>query len=330
MPTLKRRTLLALAVAFAAPRVAASQHDAAMLPRVGILISETLSGQASRIDALRTGLLERGQVDGKSIRLVVLSAEGDYQRLPQLAAELLSQNPAVVVAFGIKALTAARSATATVPIVVPSTSSDLLALGLVRSLARPGGNVTGAMNFGPEVAAKRLELLKQVRPDAYRVAVLVNPANTSFGPTMQRMEISAKALRLLLRTFAVRSPDEFDATFAAIAKARSDAMVVQDDTIFGEANAAAIAQLAQRHRLPSLGSKGFAEAGGLVGYGSLEAEMYRRGAHFVDRILRGAKPGDLPIEQATRFELVLNASTARSIGITFPQAVVLRADRLIE
>jgi putative tryptophan/tyrosine transport system substrate-binding protein len=161
-------------------------------------------------------------------------------------------------------------------------------------------------------------------------SVLVNPANTSFGPTLQRMESSAKALRLSLRSFALRSPEAFDAGFAAIVQARSDALVLQDDTVFGEANAATLAQLAQRHRLPALGSKGFSEAGGLVGYGSLETEMYRRGAHFVARILKGARPGDLPIEQATRFELVLNVGTARAIGIGFPQALLLRADRLIE
>jgi putative ABC transport system substrate-binding protein len=178
--------------------------------------------------------------------------------------------------------------------------------------------------------AKRLELLKDVMPGMTRVAVLVNPANSSFGPTLKQMDIAAKSLKLSLVPFEVRARDEFDRVFAAMAKRRVDAMVIQDDTIFGEANANAIAELAARQRLLAVGSNGFAEAGGTIGYGRTDAELYRRGAYFVDRILKGAKPGDLPIEQATRFELVINMKTAKALGIKIPQSVMLRADRAIE
>ena len=162
------------------------------------------------------------------------------------------------------------------------------------------------------------------------MAVLVNPANSSFGPTFKQMGIAAKSLKLSLQPFEVRGPGEFDRAFAEMAKGRVDAMVVQDDTIFGEANANAIAELAARQRLLAVGSKGFAEAGGTIGYGRTDSELYRRGAYFVDRILKGAKPGDLPIEQATRFELVINMKIAKALGIKIPKAVLLRADKVIQ
>jgi putative ABC transport system substrate-binding protein len=235
----------------------------------------------------------------------------------------------VLVAFGIKALLAARAQTSILPIVIPSTSSDLLSMGLVRSYARPGGNVTGSTNFGPEVAAKRLELLKELRPGAARVALLVNPANASLGPTLQRMQATAAALGQSLQSFEVRVPRDFDRVFASMAEARIDAVVVQDDTTFGQTHAASIARLARRQGLPSLGSRGFAEAGGTIGFGSIATELCRRGAYFVDRILKGASPAELPIEQATRFELVLNLPAAQAIGIEIPPSVLLRADRVI-
>ena len=236
----------------------------------------------------------------------------------------------MLVAFGIKALAAASGATTTIPIVIPATSSDPVAMGLVSSLARPDGNVTGSTTFGAEIMAKRLELLKEVIPGITRVAVLVNPANSSFGPTFKQMDIAAKSLKLSIQPFEVRGPGEFDRAFAEMAKRSVDAMVVQDDTMFGEANANAIAELAARQRLLAVGSKGFAEAGGTIGYGRTDSELYRRGAYFVDRILKGAKPGELPIEQATRFELVINMKIAKSLGIKIPQSVLLRAERVIE
>lgn len=236
----------------------------------------------------------------------------------------------MLVAFGVKALAAASSATKTIPIVIPATSSDPVALGLVSSLARPGGIVTGSTTFGPEIMAKRLELLKDVRPGAMRVAVLVNPANASFGPTFKQMEVAARSLKLSLDPLQVGARVEFDRVFAAMTQRRVDAIVIQDGTIFGEPNASVIAELAARQRFLAIGSNGFAEAGGTIGYGRTDAEPYRRGAYFVDRILKGAKPGDLPIEQATRFELVINMKIAKALGIKIPQSVLLRANRVIE
>ena len=314
----------------AAPFASLAQPPMRKAPRIGVLISETLSGQASRIEAFRGGLRDRGYVEGKNIAIEIRSAEGNYDRLPDLAAELAGLKVDVLVAFGIKALAAATKATTTIPIVIPATSSDPVAMGLVSSLSRPDGNVTGSTTFGPEIMAKRLELLKEVMPGMTRVAVLVNPANASFEPTFRQMNIAAKSLNLSINPFEVRASDDFDRVFAAMAKWRADAMVIQDDTIFGEANADAIAKLAARHRLLAVGSREFARAGGMIGYGRTDSELYRRGAYFVDRILKGAKPGDLPIEQATRFELVLNMKSAQALGIRIPQSVMLRADSVIE
>ena len=325
-----RRQVLALCIGAFAASVGRAQNAAAGIPRIGFLISETLADQASRIDALRAGLREFGYVDGRTITIVSRSAEGNYDRLPALAAELVGLNVDVLVAFGIKALAAASSATTTIPIVIPATSSDPVALGIVKSLARPGANVTGATTFGPEIMAKRLELLKELAPGAARVGILVNPANASFAPTLRQMNPAAKSARLTLTRFDVPSSDAFDRVFAAMGAARIDAVVVQDDTLFTGSNARAVANLAAAKRMVCVGGKALAEVGGTIGYGGTDFELYRRGAYFIDRILKGAKPADLPIEQATRFELVLNAKSARALGLAIPKAMALRADRVIE
>jgi putative ABC transport system substrate-binding protein len=313
----------------AAPLASFAQPPPGKAPRIGLLISETLAGTASRIEALRAGLRDRGYVEGLTLAIEVRSAEGRYERLPGLAAELARLRVDVIVAFGIKALVAAKGATTTVPIVIPVTSSDPVAMGLVDSLARPGGNITGSTTFGPEVMAKRLELLREFVPRVTRVAVLVNPANASFGPTLRQMNVTAQSLKLSLQPFEVRAPAEIDGIFGAMAKGRVDAIVVQEDTMFG-VNAKAIADLAARKQLPVAGNRAFAEAGALIGYGGTDAGLYGRGAYFVDRILKGAKPGDLPIEQATRFELVINLKTAKALGLTIPPSVLARADEVIQ
>jgi putative tryptophan/tyrosine transport system substrate-binding protein len=307
-----------------------AQPSVAKLARVGFLIAETVTDQTSRIDALRVGLAERGWVQGRNMTIEVRAADGAYARLPRLASELVALKVDVIVAFGIKALTAARQATTTTSIVIPATSSDLVALGFVNSFARPGRNITGSTTFGPEIMAKRLELLKETIPTATRVAVLVNPANASFGPTFAVMDAATKSLKISIEPFKVHDRLEFERVFAAMTNARVDGLVIQDDTIFGEANADEIAALAAQRRLLAVGAREFADAGGAIGYGRTDSELYRRGAYFVDRILNGAKPADLPVEQATRFELVVNLKVTRAIGIRIPQAVMLRADRVIE
>lgn len=326
----RRRIFTLCFSAIAAPQASLAQLPLAKLARIGFLISETLPGQASRIEALRGGLRDFGYIEGKNIAIEIRSAEGNYDRLPALAAELAGLKIHVLVAFGIKALAAASSATTTIPIVVPATSSDPVAMGLVSSLSRPGGNITGSTTFGPEIMAERLELLKEVMPGMTRVAVLVNPANSSLGPMFKHIDIAAKSLNLSLNPFEVRTRGDFERVFATMAKDRVHAIVIQDDTIFGETNANAIAELAAKQRLLAVGSNEFARAGGAIGYGRTDSDLYRRGAYFVDRILKGAKPGDLPIEQATRFELVINMKTAKALGIRIPHSVVLRADRVIE
>lgn len=331
MDQTRRRHLLISAGALLIAPLASFAQQQGKIPRIGFLISEALSGQeVIRVEALRAGLRDRGYVEGRNLAIEIRAAEGDYDRLPGLAAELARLKVEVLVPFGIKALLAARGATTTIPIVIPSTSSDPVALGLVASLARPGGNITGSTAFGPEIMAKRLELLKELMPRITRVAVLVNPSNPSFMPTFRQMDNAARSLKLSLQTFEIRAPGEFDRVFAAIGNGRFDAIMFQGDTMFGGDNAKAIAKLAARQRLLAVGGENFADAGGVLSYGGTTTELYRHAAYFVDRILRGAKPGDLPIEQATTFELVINLKAAKALGIRIPRAILLRADRVIE
>jgi len=208
-------------------------------------------------------------------------------------------------------------------------AGDPVALGLVASLARPGGNITGSVYFGPELAAKRLDLLKEAFPRIKRVGVLQNPDNPASAPNLHALRITAEKLKLGLEHFEVRSAQDFERAFAAIAKARVDAIEIVDDPVLST-NVKPLAELAAQRRLPAIGRKEFAESGGAIGYGVNAPEMYRRAAYFVDRILKGARPGDLPVEQATKFELVINQKTANALGIKIPQSVLVRADRVIE
>ena len=298
------------------------------VPRVGFLISETVSGQASRVDALRLGLSDRGYVEGKNIGVETRSADGNYDLLPGLAAELVSLKVDVIVAFGTKAAVAAMRATATIPIVEPI-MGDPVGLGLSSNLARPQGNITGSSQFGPEAYAKRLEFLKEAVRSIARVAVLVNPANTASAFQVHAIRAASDALKLEIQVFEIRAAKEFGNAFAAIAQGRMEATLVSTDTLF-RANYPEIAELARRQKLPSTGTREFAMAGGLIGYGVDDAKMYRRAAYFVDRILKGSKPGDLPIEQATRLELVINLKTATAFGIAIPQSLLVRADEVIQ
>ena len=323
----RRDTVFGLLALGAAPYASLAQQSPRKAPRIGLLISETPAGQASRIEALRAGLRDLGYVEGGSIAIELRSADGNYGRLPALAAELVRLKVDVIVAFGIKATLAAKGATTTIPIVFPLTG-DPVATGLVSSLARPGGNLTGSAIFSPEVAAKRLELLKEAIPRISRVAVLVNPSSP-FGNTLQTMRAAAKALKLELQVFEVRTSAEFGGVFSKFPKERIDAVMVTQDTLF-LSNATQLAKLAAAKRLPAAGYTEFADAGGLIGYGTNDAEMHRRAAYFIDRILKGASPGDLPVERATKFELAINLKTARLLGLKIPQSVLLRATRVIE
>ena len=322
----RRQFVLAVVVTalVAAPVSLAQQRK---VPRVGILISETVSGQASRVDAFRAGLHDHGYIEGKNIAIEIRSADGTYDRLPELAVELTRLKVDVIVAVGTKAVLAAMRATTTIPIVDP-VMSDPVALGVSNSLARPGGNVTGSAGFGPEAYAKRLQFLKEAVPRITRVGVLVNPANTASAMQVQAMRTAASALKLQLQILELRAASEFESAFAAMARGRIEGIMVATDTLF-RANYNEIADLAGKQKLPSTGTKEFAAAGGLIGYGVDDAAMYRHAAYFVDRILKGAKPDELPIEQATKLQLVLNLKTAEALGIAIPQSLLVRADDVI-
>ena len=324
----RRETVLALLALGAAPLTGYAQRPQNRIPRIGFLVSETLSGQASRVEALRAGLRAFGYVESDTLRVELRTADGRYDRLPALAAELVDLEVDLIVTFGVKAAVAAKRATRTIPLVIPATA-DPVASGLVTSLARPDANITGSTIFGLELNAKRLALLKEAVPRVARAAVLVNPANASVEPSLAAMRPTSEALRIELRVVEARVPADIDSAFAKLAQERADAVVVQQDTLFG-ANHSRIARLAARGGLPSVGNKEYAEAGGLLGYGASDAALYRRGAYFVDRILKGAKPGDLPFERPTEFELVVNMKTAKALRLEVPRAVLLGADRVID
>jgi putative ABC transport system substrate-binding protein len=311
----------------AAPFGSLAQQPPAKIARIGFLGAETSSDTASRIEAMRNGLRSLGYVEGKNIVIEFRWAEGKYERLRDLAADLVGLKVDILVTDGAKASLAAKQATATVPIVIANVS-DPIALGLVSGLARPGGNITGSASFGPESGAKRLELLREFMPRIKLVGVLLNPGNPSSVPKLEALQTAATSLKVELYPAEVRAASEFDSVFVTLAKRRVEALIVDTDTLF-VANGNAIASMATKRRLPSVGSAEFAEAGGMMGYGPNLLELFRRVGYFTDRILRGAKPGDLPIERAARFELVINTKTTKALRITIPKAILVRADRVI-
>jgi len=296
-------------------------------PGVGFLASESPSNQTARLDALRQGLRELGYVEGKSLVIEARWAEGRYDRLPALAAELVRLRLDVIVASGAKASVAAKRATTSIPIVVET--GDAVAEGIVANLARPEGNITGWTFFGPELTAKRLELLKEYSPRIVRVGYLVNPADPGLAVSIQAVQAAADASKVELRRYEARGPHELASAFAAMAHDGCDAVVVQGDTLFA-VNARAVALLAKKHGLPSAGFGEFADAGGLIGNGVDLVEAHRRLAVYVSRILKGAKPTDLPMERATKFDLVINVATAKDLGTPVPQPMLLRANRVIQ
>jgi len=267
-------------------------------------------------------------VEGKDIVIEYRWAEGKTDRLADLAAELVRLKLDVLVTVGTPGTLAAKRATTAIPIVMAG-SGDAVASGLVASLARPGGNITGLTDSVPELMAKHLELLKQILPRSSRVAVLLNPGNPSNAAVLKTMESTAGSLKVELQRFEISGPDAFESAFSTMTQRRVDAIVVTTDSLFNN-NVKAIADLAAQKRLPSAGTKEFAEAGGTIGYGLNFHENYRRAAYFVDRILKGTKPADLPVEQPTKFELVINLKTAKALGLTIPQTLLQRADQVIQ
>lgn len=299
--------------------------------RVGFLglTSARASVSRARVDALRSGLRELGYVEGKNYSLEFRWADGDYERLPRLAEELVRSRVDLLVTYASAGALAAKKATQTLPIVLASVG-DPLTSGVVKNLARPGGNITGSAIFTLDETAKRLELLHDAFPHMRRVAVLINFSNPLASKAgALDLEHAARKLNLEAHIIDARAPSEFENAFAAMVGRRAEGLIVFEDPLFtGEAGK--LAALAVRHRLPSVGQVAFAEAGGLIGNGTNQLELFRRAAFFIDQIFKGAKPGDLPIEQSSRFELVVNMNTAAALGIKLPKQLLFRADRAIE
>ena len=317
--------VVVLAVGLAFGPLAPQAQQAAKVHRLGFL-GATSPGKG--VEELRAGLRELGYVEGKNLVIELRWADGNYDRLAALAFELVRLNVDLILTGGTAGVRAAKQATTTIPIVM-TTSGDAVASGLVASLARPGGNVTGSTFFVPELMSKRLELLKEAMPRAARVAVLVNADDPSHVPVLEAMENTAKSLKVEIQKFAVRRPSELESAVAAMAKSRVHVVVVQEDSLL-TAHAAVIADSLAKQQLTSAGQPAFAEAGGTIGYGVNQMVLMRRAAHLVDKILKGAKPADIPVERPTKFELVINLKTAKALGLTIPQTLLLRADQVIQ
>src|SRR5712692_1525732 len=309
--------------------LAAEAQAPAKVPRIGFLSARPPTDNPYFIESFRQGLRELGYVEGQNIAIEYRFAEGRPERLPALAAELVRLKVDVIVAGGPPAPAAAKQATGTIPIVF-AVAADPVAVGLVASLARPGGNITGLASISGEIVGKQLELFKEVAPKVSRVAVLQNPSNDTHPHTLRQAEGAARALGVQLHIVEARTPPEIDAAFAAMRSQRAGGVLVLRDPLF-LTHRTQIAALAAKNRLPAVyGFKEEAEAGGLMAYGASVPLMYRRAATYVDKILRGAKPADLPVEQPTKFELVINLKTAKALGLTIPQSVLRRADEVIQ
>jgi len=327
-----RTTLLALVTlsfgTLAAP-LAADAQQAGKVRRIGYLDQGSAARNMPFLKAFRQGLRDLGWVEGQNVALEVRYAEGKTDQLPALAAELVRLKVDLIVTSTTPAALAAKQATTTIPIVI-GFAADPVGSGIVASLARPGANITGWTHLGLELRAKYLDLLKQAVPEAIRFGVLWNPANQVHRPSLKVIEAAAQELKVELNPVGVRDPKELESTFSTLVGKRVDALVVFPDGMF-LAQAPLITALATRSRIPAIyGVREFAEAGGLMAYGANLSDMHRRGAYFVDRILKGAKPADLPVEQPMRFELVINMKTAKALGITFPPTILIRADQVIQ
>ena len=326
---MKRRHFIQVigGMAMACPLVLHAQ-PLARVARIGFLGSASAPGSAKSVEALRTGLRDLGYVEGKNIVIEFRWAEGRYDRLSALVTVLIRLKVDLIVTHGTPGTRAAKKATSTIPIVM-AISGDAIATGLVTSLARPEANVTGSTFFIPQLNAKRLELVKEVCPYVARVAALSNPNNPVSKPIIPAMQAAATPLKLDFDIAEAQGPGEFDRAFASMAKRGVDAVVITEDGEFA-ASFGAIAALALANKLASIGAQEYAKAGGLIGYGVDLLGLYRRAAYFIDKILKGSRPADLPIEQPTRFELVINIKTAKTLGLEIAPAMLARADEAIE
>jgi putative ABC transport system substrate-binding protein len=323
-----RRALVGgLVVGILAGRRSTLAQPATKTFRVGGLIPSTAAGFSTRVAALREGFRDFGYVEGNNLVLELRFADDRYDRLPALAAELVALRVDVIVTASHPAALATKNATSIIPIVVAFVG-DPVVTGLVASYARPGGNLTAISFHFPDLMAKRIEILREALPQLRRVGVLRNPRNQAAATVLAAMEERARALKIELHLVDVREPAELDAAFSDMAK-RADAVVVVDDAMIS-GNARLVADMAIKHRLPMIGLRTIADAGGLLSYGPDVAACFRQSVALIDKILKGAKPADLPIQQAERLEFVVNIRTAKALGLTIPQSVLLRADEVIQ
>ncbi len=308
------------------PRAARAQQ-AGKVYRIGFLGGAGPVGYAAQLKALHLGLRDHGYVVGQNVGIEYRWAQGNYERLPALAAELIALKPDLIITQGTPAALVAKRATTTIPIVMAIVGNPIES-GIVPSLARPGGNLTGSSFFHPELNAKRLELMKSLMPSLARASVLVHPDNAAMAAVLRAMQETARALQITLYPVEVRELGELDAALT-LARTQVEAVAVADEGLF-ITNSGRIAELAMKHALPSIGFREYCEAGGLAAYGVDFPHIWRRSMALVDKILKGAKPADLPIEQATRFELVINLKTAKALGLEVPPTLLARADEVIE
>src|SRR3989442_5820304 len=325
--------LIGLAVVLAvsltpAPLAAEAEQPSKVVPRIGVLAAGPPAATPFA-ESLRQDLREVGYVEGQNIAIEWRSAGGRYERFPELARELVGFKVDVILALTTAAVLAAKEATGTIPVVMV-TIHDPVGSGLVASLARPGGNVTGLSIMTVELVAKQFQLLKQAVPRASRVAVLRNPASPPHAPMVQEAERAARVLGVQLHVLEALRPEDFEGAFATMTRDRADALLVLNDLMF-TVHRTRLVELAAKSRLPAMyGARRYVEAGGLMAYGADMRDSYRRAVGYLDKILKGAKPSDLPIEQATKIEFVINLKTAKALGVTIPQSLLLRADQVIE
>ena len=327
----KKISILVLCSLLLAPCSVADAQQTKKIPRIGYLSALEPAGESARAQPIWLALRELGYIEGQNIAFEYRYAEGNLDRAPQLAAELVRLKvDMIVVAGGYGWIQAAKDATKTIPIVM-FVGIDPVTAGFIKSLARPGGNVTGLTLINRELGGKRLELLKETIPKLARVAVFYDPANRTSVPDVKEvLPVAARALGLTVRVWEIRGTNDFERVFAALDKERPDGLYVHPSGARMFANAKRIAPFALRSQLPSMyGNREAVETGGLMHYGADLTDSYRRVAVYVDRILKGAKPADLPVEQPTKFELIINLKTAKQIGVTIPQSVLARADKVI-
>jgi putative ABC transport system substrate-binding protein len=323
---------LALCAMFFVSCASAAAQQPTRIRRIGYLSATDPASDSARSEAIRLALRALGHIEGQNLAIEYRYAEGKQDRLPALAAELVRLKvDVVVVAAADTAIQAAKNATRTIPIVMVGAGLDPVEAGYVESLARPGGNITGITSLGGELGGKRLELFKEAVPNLVRVAVLYDPATPdNVRDVKEILPVAARALGLTLRSWEVRTAEDFDKVFAATSEWRPDGLYVPRRNPLMRANEKRIVGFALKSRLPSAyGSRVSVDAGGLMSYGADPADDYRRVATYVDKILKGAKPGELPVQQPTKFELVINLKTAKQIGLTIPQKVLARADMVI-